>query len=184
MVASFDLNQFIADCRAARDADPSHKLVREVVARAVSDPAAVIKGLGEPKRAEVQKLYHSDTLTILNLIWAPKMTIMPHNHRMWAVIGVYSGREENIFWRRLPGEGGKVEAAGAKALSTGDAEPLGQNIIHSVTNPIRRFTAAIHVYGGDFFRAERGASGIRKHFLKRATTSRKICGSSRRPMPD
>jgi hypothetical protein len=44
-------------------------------------------------------------------------------------------------------EGGKVEAAGAKALSTGDAEPLGQNIIHSVTNPIRRFTAAIHVYG-------------------------------------
>ena len=34
----FDLDQFIADCRAARDADPSHKLVREVVARAVSDP--------------------------------------------------------------------------------------------------------------------------------------------------
>jgi len=155
MVTSFDLNQFIADCRAARDADPSHKLVREVVARAVSDPAAVIKGLGGRKSTKEKKLYHSDTLTILNLIWAPKMTVMPHDHRMWAVIGVYSGREDNIFWRRLPGEGGKVEAAGAKALSTGDAEPLGQNIIHSVTNPIRRFTAAIHVYGGDFFRAER-----------------------------
>ena len=56
MVTSFDLNQFIADCRAARDADPSHKLVREVVARAVSDPAAVLKGLCEPKLAEVQKL--------------------------------------------------------------------------------------------------------------------------------
>ena len=48
-----------------------------------------------------------------------------------------------------------VEAAGAKALSTGDAEPLGHNIIHSVTNPIGRLTGAIHVYGGDFFRAER-----------------------------
>jgi predicted metal-dependent enzyme (double-stranded beta helix superfamily) len=83
------------------------------------------------------------------------MTIMPHDHRMWAVVGVYSGREDNIFWRRLPGEVGKLEAAGAKALSTGDAEPLGHNIIHSVTNPIPRLTGAIHVYGGDFFKAER-----------------------------
>jgi len=155
MASSFDLDQFIADCRSARDTDPSHKLVHEVVARAVSDPSAVLKGLGEPKRAEVCKLYHSDTLTILNVIWAPKMTIMPHDHRMWAVIGVYSGREDNIFWRRLPNERGKVEAAGAKALSTGDAEPLGHNIIHSVTNPIGRLTGAIHVYGGDFFGAER-----------------------------
>jgi hypothetical protein len=45
--------------------------------------------------------------------------------------------------------------SGAKALSTGDAEPLGNNIIHSVTNPIRRLTGAIHVYGGDFFHEER-----------------------------
>ena len=155
MATSFGLDQFIADCCSARAADPSHKLVREVVARAVSDPGAVLRGLGDPKRAEIQKLYHSDTLTILNVIWAPKMTIMPHDHRMWAVIGVYSGREDNIFWRRLPGEGGKLEAAGAKALSTRDAEPLGHNIIHSVTNPIPRLTGAIHVYGGDFFAAER-----------------------------
>jgi predicted metal-dependent enzyme (double-stranded beta helix superfamily) len=155
MAKVFELEQFIADCRSARDGDPSHRLVREVVARAVSEPAAVLKGLGEPKRAGIEKLYHSETLTILNVIWAPKMTIMPHDHRMWAVIGVYSGREDNIFWRRLPGSGGKVEAAGARALSTGDAEPLGHNIIHSVTNPIRRLTGAIHVYGGDFFQAER-----------------------------
>ena len=151
MASSFDFDQFVADCRAARDTDPSHKLVREVVARAVADPVGIFKGLGEPKRAEIQKLHQSDTLTILNVIWAPKMTIMPHDHRMWAVIGVYSGREDNIFWRRLPGEGGRLEAAGAKALSTGDAETLGHNIIHSVTNPIGRLTGAIHVYGGDFF---------------------------------
>src|SRR5674476_1451732 len=62
-------------------------------------------------------------LTILNVIWAPRMTIMPHNHQMWAVIGVYTGREDNIFWRRLPGGGGKLEAAGARALSAKDAEP-------------------------------------------------------------
>jgi len=152
----FDLDQFLLDCLAAREADPSHKLVREVVARAVSDPNGVLRALGEPRRSEVQRLYHAPNLTILNVIWGPKMTIMPHDHRMWAVIGVYTGREDNIFWRRVPGAGGgKLEAAGAKALSERDAEPLGHNIIHSVTNPIRRLTGALHVYGGDFFGAQR-----------------------------
>jgi predicted metal-dependent enzyme (double-stranded beta helix superfamily) len=50
---------------------------------------------------------------------------------MWAVIGIYTGREDNIFWRRIPGApGGKLEAAGARALSEKDAVPLGRDIIH------------------------------------------------------
>jgi predicted metal-dependent enzyme (double-stranded beta helix superfamily) len=36
-----------------------------------------------------------------------------------------------------------------------DAEPLGADIIHSVINPIDKLTGAIHIYGGDFFAAER-----------------------------
>jgi predicted metal-dependent enzyme (double-stranded beta helix superfamily) len=152
----FDLDQFIAHCRAALAVDKSYKLVREVVAQAVSDPAAVLKHVGEPRRAVLQKLHHAPDLTILNVIWAPHMTLMPHNHQMWAVIGIYTGREDNIFWRRVPGAPhGRVEAAGAQALCVGDAEPLGHNIIHSVTNPIPRLTGALHVYGGDFFAAER-----------------------------
>ena len=147
----FDLDQFVADCRAALAADKSPKHVRDVVARAVADPASVLKALGEPKRAGLHKLYQSADLTVLNVVWAPMMTIMPHNHSMWAVIGIYTGREDNIFWRRLPDGSGKVEAAGAKALCAGDVTPLGHDIIHSVTNPIPRLTGAIHVYGGDFF---------------------------------
>ena len=152
----FELDRFVEDCRGALRADPTHKSVREVVARAVSDPAGVLAGIGEPRRAEVQKLHHAPDLTILNVIWGPRMTIMPHNHLMWAVIGIYSGRENNIFWRRLPGAaGGKIEAAGAKSLGERDAEPLGRDIIHTVTNPLPRLTGAIHVYGGDFFAVTR-----------------------------
>ena len=147
----FDLDQFVADCRAALAADNSHKYVRDVVARAVADPASLLKALGEPKRAGLHKLHQSHDLTVLNIVWAPMMTVMPHNHSMWAVIGIYTGREDNIFWRRLPGGLGKLEAAGAKALCERDAEPLGHNIIHSVTNPIPRLTGGLHVYGGDFF---------------------------------
>ena len=87
---------------------------------------------------------------------APRMMIMPHNHHMWAVIGVYSGREDNIFWRRIAEVGeGQLKAAGARSLAVKDVQPLGDNIIHSVTNPTSKFTAAIHVYGGDFFAAHR-----------------------------
>src|SRR6478609_1301552 len=127
----FDLDRFIEDCRDAVASDPSHKAVREIVARAVFDPAAVLAGLGEPAFAGVDGLYRGDDLTILNVVWGPKMTIMPHNHLIWAVIGVYTGREDNIFWRRVPGaDGGRIEAAGAKSLGERDAEPLGPDIIH------------------------------------------------------
>lgn len=151
----FEVDQFISDCRAAMAADEPHKIVREVVARAVSEPGSILKTLGEPKRAQLHSLYRSADLTILNVVWAPYMTLMPHNHQMWAVIGLYTGREDNIFWRRLPGGNGRLKAVGAKALGERDTEPLGHNVIHSVTNPIPRLTGALHVYGGDFFAAER-----------------------------
>jgi len=152
----FDLDQFISDCRAARVVDRSSKTICEVVRRAVSDPNDLLKTLGEPDSASIKELYRSSDLSILNVVWAPRMMIMPHDHHMWAIIGVYGGREDNIFWRRIAEEGqGQLEAAGARSLSIKDAQPLGEDIIHSVTNPTSKFTAAIHVYGGDFFAAHR-----------------------------
>ena len=129
---------------------------REIVKQAVSDPAAILAGIGEPKRAGVDALYRGDDLTILNVVWGPRMTIMPHNHLNWAVIGVYTGREDNIYWRRVPGApAGLIEAAAARSIGERDVEPLGRDIIHSVTNPVSRLTGAIHVYGGDFFAISR-----------------------------
>jgi predicted metal-dependent enzyme (double-stranded beta helix superfamily) len=152
----FDREQFIADCRLALEGERASRNVREVVARAVSDPDAVIHGLGELKPGGIEAVHRSPELTIINVCWPPHMVIMPHNHAMWAVIGVYSGREDNILWRRLSAAAdGKIEAAGAMALSTKDAVALGSEVIHSVTNPIPRVTGAIHVYGGDFFGVQR-----------------------------
>jgi predicted metal-dependent enzyme (double-stranded beta helix superfamily) len=153
---SFDVDRFVADCRATLAYRSPQTAIRELVARAVSNPAPLLRALGEPTRGGIQTLFQSGELTVLNVIWAPNMTLMPHDHRMWAVIGVYTGREDNIFWRRIAGEpGGRIEAAGAKSLSAADALQLGHDIVHSVTNPLRRLTGALHVYGGDFFAVER-----------------------------
>ena len=152
----FSLDNFINDCKKSVTQDSSHLAVKENIERAISSPKEILKELGEPKKSGVKKLYVSDTLTILNLVWAPMMTIMPHNHQMWAVIGIYSGREDNTFWRRIEDKNdGRIEAAGAKNLGVGDVTPLGKDIIHSVTNPIPRFSAALHVYGGNFFQTPR-----------------------------
>src|SRR5678816_4138109 len=96
----FESDRFIDDCRQALGEQNPHAAVREIVARAVSEPGHILKALGEPRVSGIQTLYRSDTLTILNVLWGPEMTLYPHDHRMWAVIGIYSGREENSFYQR------------------------------------------------------------------------------------
>ena len=152
----FDKDRFIADCRAALAGADSARNVREVVARAVADPSAVLGVLGEPKGGGIVPIHRSPEITIANVLWPSNMVIMPHNHNTWAVIGVYVGREDNILWRRLPPDSPRgIEAAGAKSLSTKDALAFGPDLIHSVVNPSAKVTGAIHVYGGDFLAIER-----------------------------
>jgi predicted metal-dependent enzyme (double-stranded beta helix superfamily) len=104
--------------------------------------------LGDPGKAGLNVLLTSPTLTIFAATWTPQMNLMPHNHLMWANIGIYTGREDNIFWKRTPHG---IKASGANALFVKDTAMLSEDALHSVTNPLQRFTAGIHIYGGDFF---------------------------------
>jgi predicted metal-dependent enzyme (double-stranded beta helix superfamily) len=148
----FDLDRFVTDCRAALKEHSPQSAMKEIVARAVAYPADVERTLGTPQEGKFVTLFHAPDLTILNLIWAPGMSIYPHDHRMWAVIGLYGGREDNIFYRRTA-QG--LEKTGGRQLETSDSVILGDKVIHAVTNPLSQFTGAIHVYGGDFFATPR-----------------------------
>jgi predicted metal-dependent enzyme (double-stranded beta helix superfamily) len=146
----FDPEGFVQACRSAAavaGAD-AERAVRELVAEAVSNPAAVAAALGHSQHAGLETLYRSSDLTVISFAWAPWMCFKPHNHNMWSVIGIFAGREDNVFWRRTERS---IEAAGARSVGAGEVVPLGKDIIHSVTNPIGKMTRAIHVYGGDFF---------------------------------
>src|SRR5262245_3852690 len=94
--AKFDLDRLIDEVKRARKEPDSQAAVQAVLQRAVSDPRAVLDGLGEPKEVGLNTLYRADDLTILNVVWAPFMVLLPHNHNMWASIGIYTGREDNI----------------------------------------------------------------------------------------
>ncbi|GAC1340484.1 MAG: hypothetical protein NVSMB23_10820 [Myxococcales bacterium] len=149
----FESDGLVADLRKAIQ-DPVPQLaVREVVARTMALPAdALARALGPAGEAEMKKLFRSPELTVLKVVWSPGLAIWPHDHGMWAVIGVYGGLEENRYFRRVPTG---LEHAGDKSLNPGDAVVLGDRIIHAVRNPRGVPTATIHVYGGDFFTAPR-----------------------------
>lgn len=144
----FDLERFVADCVAANLEDDPQAAVFEVLEKAVMRSQSVLDVLGPLSKAGISVLHRSRDLTIFNAAWTPQMNLMPHDHLMWANIGIYTGREDNIFWRR---SGESINAFRAEALFAGDAARLPDDAIHSVTNPLLRFTGGIHIYGGDFF---------------------------------
>ena len=151
-----DIERFVADCIAANEEADAQAAVNEVLARAVSSPQGVLAALGVPNKAGLNVLLSSPTLTIFAATWTPQMNLMPHDHLMWANIGIYTGREDNIFWKRTP-EG--IKAYGADALFVKDTATLPEDALHSVTNPLQRFTGGIHIYGGDFFDTTRSQLG-------------------------
>ncbi len=147
-----DIDRFIEDCVTANLETDAQAAVNAVLARVVSTPGAVLAALGEPTKAGFNVLHTSPTLTIFAAMWTPQMNLMPHEHLMWANIGIYTGREDNIFWKRNSGE---IKAYAANALFAKDTAMLSEDAIHSVTNPLLRFTGGIHIYGGDFFNTSR-----------------------------
>ncbi len=150
-MSTFDLDAFVEACReAAADPTPT-KAVSDVLERALrsDDVAAALPAT----RAELHELFSSEGLTVMKAVWSPRLTLPPHNHLMWVVIGVYCGTEENRFFRRVDRG---LAASGGRSLSVGDVAVLGRDVIHSVANPrTHQLTGAIHVYGGDFLREPR-----------------------------
>ena len=156
--AMFDVDEFLDRCREASHADEPVIAVRDVVQRAVSAPRSLAETL-RPERAGINVLHHADDLTVLHVVWAPGMSIYPHDHRMWAIIGIYEGQEDNAFYRRETPRAPTLTESGGKRLSVGDVLVLGDNTIHGVTNPLDHLTGAIHVYGGDLVAQPRSQWG-------------------------
>jgi predicted metal-dependent enzyme (double-stranded beta helix superfamily) len=142
----FDIDGLIAACVDSLTETDVRRAVRQTLVRELRRPDEIADRM-RPESAGITMLYHSPELTIIDVVWAPGMQIFPHDHRMWAAIAVYAGREDNEFFRR---EGGTLAGSHGRTLDAGDVALLGENAVHAVSNPGRLPTGAIHVYGGDF----------------------------------
>jgi predicted metal-dependent enzyme (double-stranded beta helix superfamily) len=150
---TLDVDAFVADCLAAAAEDEPVAALREVVQRAVADPAAVERSLGTSVSMRTVLLHRSPGLTVHHLVMPPGYATGIHDHRMPAVIGTWGGYEDNAFYRRRGG--GALEPAGGTRSVPGDVLVLGDEAIHEVSAPSTRWTAGLHVYLGDLRAAVR-----------------------------
>ena len=143
----FEVDELIKECREALAENEPRGAIREVLSRTLENASEVAAAL-DHHHAGITALHRAGDLTVLNVVWGPSMRLPAHDHRMWAAIGIYAGQEDNAFFRRA---GDTITDSGGKQLRERDVLLLGSDAIHSVTNPLRSYTGAIHVYGGDFF---------------------------------
>ena len=104
--------------------------------------------MGSPDGWRIDVLHNDDRMTILHFVWPPTLELFPHEHKMWSTVGIYGGPEDNTYYRRT---GDSVEVSGFKRGEVSDVLLMGAVGIHSVETPTRQWTAALHVYGSDFF---------------------------------
>ena len=143
----FDRDRFVTNCEAAlRGADPA-AAIAALIADALREPRALADAFADgADRPGVVPLYRSGALTVAHVVSAPGSRSPIHNHRMWGVIGIYAGQEDNHLYRR--GADGLVDA-GLKSLRAGDVFVMDPELIHAVANPRADLNGGLHVYGGD-----------------------------------
>jgi predicted metal-dependent enzyme (double-stranded beta helix superfamily) len=179
----FDADELAAACHDALAESEPRLAVRELLERVVSQPGAIDAALGRPAAGGLRSLHRSPEITVLHIVWSPHVALFPHDHGMWAANAIYRGAEDNVYFRR---RGSTIERVGGERLAAGDVGLLGERAIHAVTNPGDDFTAAIHVYGGDYFgvaRSQWDASTLVERPFDVEDVRRTLAAADRRAAP-
>ncbi len=142
--STFELQRFIDDCRAAAG---DVRRVADLMRAAVAQPEAVTAALqvaaaGKPGE---RVLCQDKDLTVLNVRIPAGFCSPPHNHTIWAVVGIYEGQEDNTFYRLVDGEVRMIERHEVRAPGV---LTLDGSTIHAIANPLAQLSCGLHVYGG------------------------------------
>lgn len=146
------LREFVDECIAAlADADPA-AAVRDVLLKVLAEPRTLTNCLStDPRGPSI--LYRSATLSVHRSLLPPGYRTLPHEHRMWSVIGVYAGAEDDILFAK---DRDLIVAVSRTLIGDGDVSVGDADAVHAVRNPSStKWSAALHVYGGDLTGADR-----------------------------
>ena len=151
----FDLQDFVDRCKALVRSPHGAEQILQLMRSAVQDADPIRKALAPADpRAPITdaSLFRSEDLFVFNATVPPHFVSPSHDHRMWAVIGIYEGQENNVFYKRSPT---RLEEVNRREVLAGEAILLGSEVVHAVANPLDVTTLGLHVYGGDLYAAER-----------------------------
>ena len=147
------IQELVERCRdAATTQDPVAAVMAEL--DAFLHQRNLEQQLGTAQRSTYEALYRGSDLLVLHGVVPPTpKPVDPHDHRMWAVIGVYHGQEDNQLYART-GDAA-LEPIERFSVSAGEIRSLDASTIHSVQAAGGQYLGAVHVYGGDLFAAPR-----------------------------
>lgn len=150
-MAEFDLDSLVTELREAAAGEQPAREVREIMKRALRDPAAV--GAAMPNfENDDEILFEDDSVSIWFVRFLPGIHVPPHDHQTTAFIGVYDGAEINHFYLREPG---RLAHKSTRRVTPGEVIALKPDGIHSVEAADGMPSVAIHVYLAPLTRVER-----------------------------
>ena len=89
----FDLGQFVTECRMAASCQGPASVL-EIMRQVVADPEAIksaVSALSPSASVADAILHRAEDVLVFNATLPPLLTSPPHDHTMWAVIGIYEG---------------------------------------------------------------------------------------------
>ena len=153
-MTGFDADEFVHACLACLQESDPLAAVTEVVARAVSDPAALAAAFPVPIDPDDDGIIHrSADLYVTQVVFPKGFRTGVHDHTIPAVIGVWGGYEDN---RVYPTRDGKLLEGRVHRVEPGQVLTLGADDAHDVHAPDGSWSAAVHVYLGDLIALDRG----------------------------
>jgi len=141
-MATFDLNQFIEDVRAAARVTDAADRIEALVRDALGNPDAV-RNTMSGFSGEEEILFEDETVSIQYCGFFPNAHVPPHNHQTTAVIGVYDGAELNHLYQP---KDGRLLRHTTHEMHPGDVLRLAPDDIHSVETANNGESSGIHVY--------------------------------------
>ena len=141
-MASFNLDDFVGELRAAALEEDAVRRVRELMTDAFRDPQAISDGMPAFDNDD-EVIYEDDTVSIWFVRFVPGLHVPPHDHQTTATIGVYEGAEDNHFYLREPD---RLVHKSTRRVGPGDVIALKPDGIHSVEAANGKQSCGIHVY--------------------------------------
>ena len=153
MAASDVTRKMLDACLAAVEVGAPIETFRDVVAEAVGGADGGVPLVSVPLSPDENLILHrSEVLTVTQSVFPAGFRSGLHDHEMDAVIGVWSGYEDNFLFRP---SGTQLVEDRVTRVDAGQVLVLDRHVVHDVHAPPDRFTGAIHVYLGDLFGVER-----------------------------
>lgn len=149
---TFSFDNFVTEVRVAAASDKPTHTIRTLMQKALETPEALVADNPLEEGADEIMLFEDETVSVWVCRFDPHTVIPPHEHKMNAFIGVFKGREKNLFFKN---EAGGLKYKSTKIIDAGQMVSIGTDGLHAVVAEGEEDCYSFHVYTGPLSKIKR-----------------------------